>query len=241
MLDILCGYFQGKKNGYCQLFNKALSYIPHFMCYDDVNWWFLFFLFFCPLFFFFAMMIMVFLLSQSDSTMTIWDSTLFSSYVRKTLLASVSLYTLYYQDSDAFFFFISFFTFSIYYYFLQYACIYIHIYTRWWKMVPYIRSFHGSSTLANPSFSTAGDRSYWDLPRMSECIYVYIYICVGVYVYMLFLVYHGFVVSLCPGIVLGLNMLGGAFIYIVFCLFCKCSIGDCDHTYLCKKKKGIYL
>lgn len=72
-------------------------------------------------------------------------------------------------------------------------------------------------------------------------VYMYIYICVGVYVYMLFLVYHGFVVSLCPGIVLDLNMLGGAFIYIVFCLFCKCSIGDCDHTYLCKKKKGIYL
>lgn len=108
-------------------------------------------------------------------------------------------------------------------------------------MVPYIRSFHGSSTLANPSFSTAGDRSYRDLPRMSECIYVYIYICVSVYVYMLFLVYHGFVVSLCLSIIFDLNLLGGTFIYIVFCLLCKCSIGDCDHTYLCKKKKKRFI
>lgn len=133
MLDILCGYFQGKKNGYCQLFNKALSYIPHFMCYDDVNWWFLFFLFFCPLFFFFfAMMIMVFLLSQSDSTMTIWDSTLFSSYVRKTLLASVSLYTLYYQDSDAFFF-LYFFLYFLH--LLLFPTICMHIYTYIYTMM----------------------------------------------------------------------------------------------------------
>lgn len=78
---------------------------------------------------------MVFLLSQSDSTMTIWDSTLFSSYVRKTLLASVSLYTLYYQDSDAFFFslFLSLLSpFTIISYNMHaYIYIYIHDDEKW--------------------------------------------------------------------------------------------------------------
>lgn len=85
-----------------------------------ISWWF------------FAMMIMVFLLSQSDSTMTIWDSTLLSSYIVEALLASVSLYTLYYWDSDAFFPLLPVLLFNYYYYyFLIYIYMHLHGDEKW--------------------------------------------------------------------------------------------------------------
>ena len=114
-----------------------------------------------------ARMKTVTLLSQSDSTMTTWVSIMFFNFCLSSdgqLFIYGTFLAKYIQSIRPRFW--AFFNFPNYYLFIPWdinvlTCVLIYIYlyicfllyycSQWWKLLPYIRSFHGRSTLKNPS------------------------------------------------------------------------------------------